>query len=64
MRYWVTITCDACQKKLEFESLQLGADRVPLDWVQAVPVGEVIQREFCSTECAAAYEPPEKPWAS
>jgi hypothetical protein len=62
MRYWVTITCDTCRKKLEFESEQMGADRVPLDWIQAVPSGEVLQREFCSTKCVSNYKAPEKPW--
>ena len=62
MRYWVTIICDTCGKKLEFESLQLGADRVPLDWSQGAPAGEQLAREFCSGECVANYKPPRKPW--
>lgn len=62
MRYWVTITCDTCAKKLEFESVQLGADRVPIEWVQATPPGEQIIREFCSTKCVGNYKPPAKPW--
>jgi hypothetical protein len=62
MRYWVAITCDTCGKKVEFESLQLGADRVPLDWIQATPGGEQMQREFCSIECQVNWVPPRKPW--
>jgi hypothetical protein len=62
MRYFVTIECDTCTKKVQFESLQLGADRVPLEWIQATPPGEVMQREFCSVECVGNWTPPPKPW--
>lgn len=62
MRYWVKIVCDTCGKTKEFESLQLGADRVPLDWIQGAPAGEQMIREFCSGECVSNYMPPRKPW--
>jgi endogenous inhibitor of DNA gyrase (YacG/DUF329 family) len=62
MRYWVKIQCDTCGKTVEFESLQLGGDRIPIDWVQAAPSGEQMQREFCSAECVVKYISPPKPW--
>lgn len=62
MRYFVTIVCDTCGAKKEFESQQFGADRVPLDWIQAAPPGEIMPREFCSPGCLAEWVPPAKPW--
>lgn len=62
MRYWVKIVCDTCGRTLEFESLQLGADRVPMEWIQGMPPGEGVTREFCSVECVGNYVPPPKPW--
>lgn len=62
LRYFVTITCDTCGNTKSFESQQLGADRVPPDWLQAIPISESVMREFDSTECLTNYKPPVMPW--
>lgn len=64
LRYFVEVECDGpgCEAHHTFETTSPVGDPTPREWIHGSPPGEIIQRQFCSQKCLAAYQPNRKPW--